>query len=51
MLIRVSIITDIMVVIIWIGKKQIVFGKNKGAAHGNGREMTTLEGFFTLIVP
>jgi hypothetical protein len=36
-LVGISVITYIMVVIVRIGKKQIVFGKNIGTAHVDGR--------------
>jgi hypothetical protein len=35
MLVSISIVTHIMVVIVYISQKQIIFGKNKGATHIN----------------
>lgn len=38
MLVGIPVITHIMVEVVHIGKKQIVFGKDKGATHVDGRK-------------
>jgi hypothetical protein len=39
MLIGIAVITDVMVIVIGVGKKQIVFGKNIRAANIDGGQM------------
>jgi hypothetical protein len=47
MLVGVPVIADIVVIIIGVGKEQIVLGKNKGTAHIDGRQID-LPGIFSF---